>query len=129
MFPEYFHTSGDVPSYSTPAHSNFRTQHQNGNSGGHSLRLGRWPDSMFLTIFSVHFFATSSASLRQVIPKRSKTSFRLDDLLLFQKKNEVIPTSSRDDRSPRSLKLDFFKESPLHPLINSAVEIIFEFQK
>ena len=83
---------------------------------------------MFLRIFSVHFFATSSASLRQVIPKRSKALFRLDDLLLFQKK-KVIPTSSRDDRSPRSLKLDFFKESPLHPLINSAVEIIFEIQK
>ena len=65
------------------------------------------------------FFLTSHAFSFEVIPKRSKTAFRLADLLLFQKKIEVIPTSSRDDRSPRSLNWIFLK----NPLINLAVEI------
>ena len=49
------------------------------------------------------FFLTSHAFSFEVIPKRSKTSFRLANLLLFQKKIEVIPTSGHRDRASYSL--------------------------
>ena len=57
------------------------------------------------TIIATFFSLTSHAFSFEVIPKRSKTAFRLADLLLFQKNIEVIPTSGHRERASYSLKL------------------------
>ena len=71
--------------------------------GAHSLRLGATSISMDPYHFPVIFSLTSHAFCFEVIPKRSKTAFRLADLLLFQFFFEVIPTSGHRERASYSL--------------------------